>query len=391
MKPYFDKKNITILCKVVDNFGDIGFVYRLSRALTEIDETLTLRLVVSDLHSFSAIAPEVDASKDKQFCYGWQIFDWNAAGTCTKAFSENPPAIILECFQCGRPDWLETLLFDGAEKEDCQHETDAGIVQIMNIDYLTAEEYADDFHLLKSGTRNARIKKINFMPGFTPKTGGLVLDRDFMKSRKEALHSARRTGNDFSVVIFSYERDFSPVVKALSDFQKQSGKNVRALVAAGKSAAPFFYAWEQAGKPFEAEALPFMPQQEWDALLCRTDFNFVRGEDSLSRACLSGVPFVWQAYIQDEDYHLVKLSALNERLKPYIAKSLADARGAEISAIYDTYTHNYNVGKDCADDLLALLLHAEQLKDGFERFAETLEANGNLAAHLLDWIRQLDF
>ncbi|MDE6349393.1 MAG: elongation factor P maturation arginine rhamnosyltransferase EarP, partial [Treponemataceae bacterium] len=44
-----DTKNITILCKVVDNFGDIGFVYRLARALTERDGQLRLRLIVSDL------------------------------------------------------------------------------------------------------------------------------------------------------------------------------------------------------------------------------------------------------------------------------------------------------------------------------------------------------
>ena len=43
-----DKKNITILCKVVDNFGDIGFVYRLARALSEEDDSLKLRLIVSD-------------------------------------------------------------------------------------------------------------------------------------------------------------------------------------------------------------------------------------------------------------------------------------------------------------------------------------------------------
>ena len=76
----------------------------------------------------------------------------------------------MECFQCGRPEWLEELLFSQQFNLN---------VQIVNVEYLTAESWADDFHLLKSGTRSAKIKKINFMPGFTKKTGGLILVKKF--------------------------------------------------------------------------------------------------------------------------------------------------------------------------------------------------------------------
>ena len=219
------------------------------------------------------------------------------------------------------------------------------------------------------------------MPGFTNKTGGLILDNAFMTARNHAQAEAvaHKTSQDFSVIFFSYERDCMPVVQALAEFQAQSGRLVRVSVAAGKSYAPFMQAWEKAGKPFATETLSFLPQEQWDALLCRSDFNFVRGEDSLSRACLAGVPFVWQAYIQDEDYHLVKLAALNERLKTYLNKDAFCA--------YDEYTRAYNVGKDSADGLLTLLQHISALKDGFSRFSDDTVANGNLAAHLLEWIR----
>ena len=74
---YFTKKNqhfqrlaqvsinytsdITILCRVVDNFGDVGFAYRLARALKNLQknhfkEKTNLRLVIDDLHSFSLLA-----------------------------------------------------------------------------------------------------------------------------------------------------------------------------------------------------------------------------------------------------------------------------------------------------------------------------------------------
>ena len=46
----------------------------------------------------------------------------------------------------------------------------------------------------------------------------------------------------------------------------------------------------------------------------KMNFLFIRGEDSLSRAVLCGVPFVWHAYIQDENYHLVKVNALLDLL-----------------------------------------------------------------------------
>lgn len=373
-----DTKNITILCKVVDNFGDIGFVYRLSRALTERDGRLRLRLIVSDLPSFAAIAPLVAPDKSEQTGYGWQIFDWNAADACTRSFTRQPPAIILECFQCGRPDWLESLLFDktadGAKNDD--------FVQIVNIDYLTAESYADDFHLLKSGTRSARVKKINVMPGFTAKTGGLILDNAFMRS-KNATHTratddAPRT---MTAVFFSYERDCAPLVQALAQFQAQSNRSVRVLVAAGKSRAPFLSAWERAGKPFAAEPLPFLPQEDWDALLCAADWNFVRGEDSLSRACLAGVPFVWQPYPQDEDYHIVKLAALNERLRPFFSP--------DAFAAYDAYTRDYALGKDSAASLLRVLSFLPHLRQYFAAFADYLIANGDLADHLLGWLDTL--
>lgn len=377
-----DTKNITILCKVVDNFGDIGFVYRLARALSERDEQLRLRLIVSDLPSFAAIAPLVAPDKSEQTCYGWQIFDWNAADVCTRSFTHCPPAVILECFQCGRPDWLESLLFD-TEADD---EKNGGFVQILNIDYLTAEAYAEDFHLLKSGTRSARVKKSNVMPGFTAKTGGLILDNAFMQSKKNAMRirAARATGDAsraITAVFFSYERDCAPLVQALAQYQAQTDVPIRVLVAAGKSRAPFLSAWERAGKPFAAEPLPFLPQEEWDALLCAADWNFVRGEDSLSRACLAGIPFVWQPYPQDDDYHLVKLAALNERLRPFF--------DPDAFAAYDAYTRDYAIGKDTADSFLRVLSFLPQVRQYFAAFADNLIANGNLAEHLLDWLGTL--
>ena len=56
--------DIDILCRVVDNFGDIGVVYRLARALSELPDPPRLRLVVDGLASFAALDPAIDPSAE---------------------------------------------------------------------------------------------------------------------------------------------------------------------------------------------------------------------------------------------------------------------------------------------------------------------------------------
>ena len=195
--------DLTILCKVVDNFGDIGFVYRLAKNLVQLNPQREIRIAVDNLAAFYKIESRVDPalaeqvlevacadslqaqegadkagnegkpktaaeikSESKPKTRGrLRIFDATNAAVCAREWTKKPARVILECFQCGRPDWLEALLFDGVTR-----------ALIINIDYLTAEDYAEEFHRLKSGTRSPLVRKVNFMPGFTAKTGGLILD-----------------------------------------------------------------------------------------------------------------------------------------------------------------------------------------------------------------------
>ena len=66
--------------------------------------------------------------------------------------------------------------------------------------------------------------------------------------------------------------------------------------------------WNAAGK-LRLQWLPLLSQREYDQLLWACDLNFVRGEDSLVRGLLAGVPCVWQLYPQDDDAHHAKLEA----------------------------------------------------------------------------------
>lgn len=387
-----DKNNILILCKVVDNFGDIGVVYRLARALSDLRPDLNLTLVVSNLESFHKMASQIDPQKKIQdFRYKnstWKILDWhldnaecrmlNAECRMQNAECALNFSIILECFQCGRPDWLESLLFS----EDFDRP-----VQILQIDYLTAEDYAEEFHLLKSGTRKTNIKKRFFMPGFTEKTGGLIIN-DVCKMQNSKAETT--TCDIFKIFFFAYEDDCVAVVKGISDFQSRMRESkpdfsVLVYLAEGKSSAPFEKAWKDFNSPFEIEKIPFLQQEEFDSFILTMDFLFVRGEDSLARACLSALPFVWQAYKQDENYQLVKVNALLDQMKNYFSKE-------EFQAIQDFWQSYNDYEKESqAAPLTELLLSSAtgKNKGGFQNFAKKLHENGNLAAHLLEFIDSL--
>ena len=103
---------ITVLCKVVDNFGDIGVAWRMCRRLSKIQSKYKICLVVDDLVSFSKINPSVDTTKSVQTVEDVEVFLWNDNELCFSEFSKNDGErleIILECFQCGRPEWMEQI------------------------------------------------------------------------------------------------------------------------------------------------------------------------------------------------------------------------------------------------------------------------------------------
>lgn len=388
---------ITVLCKVVDNFGDIGVVFRLCRALSELKKNLEIRLVVSNLDSFAKISKGIDSTKTFQEFRGWKVFDWNDNALCKKEFSKNPPEFILECFQCGRPEWLEELLFSPQFNLN---------VQIVNVEYLTAESWADDFHLLKSGTRSAKIKKINFMPGFTKKTGGLILDKNFMcclSEKKFALNLVKQNldkkilsedfSDSFKILIFSYPKNFDFLASAIKEFSFL--KKIIVFVASGAGADSAKISL----KKFKVDfiCLPFMQQEVWDAFLSLMDFSFVRGEDSFSRCCLFGNPFIWNIYPQEEEFHIVKLNAFLQKIKiPQIEKfSFLYNRNFKASCCPESLeileekklpSELEKINSEMKTEILSLLKNYENLKPEFKKFSNEILKNGNLAENLLNFL-----
>ena len=392
---------LDILCKVVDNYGDIGVVYRLARALSELDPTLELRLVVDDLHAFSLLEPLVRPGLAAQTVRGWTLLDWAGPGggdngAFAAAYGQAGPRIVLECFACGRPDWLEAMLFDDSR-------TDSST--IVNLEYLSAEPYADEFHRMPSLTRSQFVHKHIFMPGFTPKTGGLILDSGFMRSRARYADPAEVAGHRaslldtlglrldadagacvpeerFWILVFGYERNYGRIVEDIAKFGES--RRVMVLVANGKSGPCFMHAWERAGRPFPTMRLPFLPQETWDEVLTACDFNIVRGEDSMARAALSGRPFLWHAYPQAGAHQLVKVQALLDRMRPAFHQD--DFTGIESSflAFNDRLADGVEVA---GTENISRLLEADaRMRQGFSTFSDALIANGDLASALMTFL-----
>lgn len=401
-------KRITLLCHVIDNYGDIGFVYRLARSFRELYGEYELTLVVSNLESFSRLCPEVKPELAVQKVNGWNVLDWNGQKEVSDFLRKSFPDVVLQCFQCGRPEWFDHLLFDEDEKK----------CLVVNVEYLTAEEWADDFHLLKSGTRSASVKKINFMPGFTEKTGGLVLDKDFMKSLSDRFCALEKIKPYFSpeefsvfdedvfkVLVFNYQRDFSMEVQAFKAFAESTGRCLCFFAAPGLSCASITAAVSKFMNGARIIQLPYLPQVSWDALVTLMDFNIIRGEDSFSRACLSGVPFMWDIYPQEEEFHLVKLEAFLSRLEPFFSsrelfKKLRDysivynyhpssITGKEAQSVLDSLSVlSSSGGEERISVFTELLENYDEMKTAFEGFSRKLVSNGNLTEKLFKVIEK---
>lgn len=384
---------ITVLCKVVDNFGDIGVAWRLCRRLAKIQSKYKICLVVDDIDAFSKIESGVTASAAKQSIVieDIEIYPWNNNELCHEVFSRNDGerlSVILELFQCGRPDWMETILFE----EKLQR-----TVQIIMIDYLTAEKYAEDFHCLQSLTRSAKVKKVNFMPGFTEKTGGLVID--------DAWAELPEWNSDGPVLVFTYESDWSEMAEALYDYCKGSCRKV--FVAQGRGKESFIHALNKVFSTSSTtivEELPYLNQTEWDELMKKCSALVIRGEESMSRACLSGIPFIWHAYPQSDEYQLVKVRALLERMKTHFREEdfeIIEKAWIEINSPDEwiaTPSARNDGGAEPASSLRIerqsnlysdFFAAVPRLVTGFQDFACSLRKNGDLANNLMTYIEKL--
>lgn len=385
---------IDLLCKVVDNYGDIGFVYRLAKGLRERLPESEIRIIIDKLPAFKMLAPGIDPGRAVQRLSSFLVVDWNHPW---EGFRKQTPRIVLECFASGRPPFFEDILFDPARKDRRL---------ILNIEHLSAEPWVDELHLMQSATRDALVEKKIFMPGFTPGSGGLIMDSRFLADLEKwetafcqgdvAVQAARarildtagiedtNTLGAFWFTAFSYERDYTGIFKELTAFS--AIRPLRFFAAAGPSQDAARLAWLESGKPFPFIALPFLEQEQWDEFLMASNFSIVRGEESLARAALIGRPFIWHAYLQENAHHLVKVKAFASLL----AATLPPEPGEKLGKTFVDFNTRVQDRKDLAVSgrMADMLENYEIYKNSFRVFAKNLAGLGDLCARLVTFLQE---
>ena len=311
-----------IFCKVIDNYGDIGVCWRLCKQLAARGETV--RLITDDASALEWMTPIRPRLVE--------IITWDQSEKI-----ERPADLVIESFGCELPDFYIAKM--------ARQATLGKASRWVNLEYLTAERYAEECHLLPSPVMQGTGKgltKIFFYPGFTNKTGGLLREPN-LHERRAAFNKTswlkaqgiewRREHDERIVSLFCYEP--SALSALLAELQS-SDQSTLLLVTAGRASQAVqavqadIASQAPSDRALRIQYLPYLTQDDYDHLLWASDFNFVRGEDSLVRAIWSGKPFVWQIYPQDDDAHHVKLEAF---LDAYLEDADAGA-GTQIRAAH---------------------------------------------------------
>ena len=126
--------------------------------------------------------------------------------------------------------------------------------------------------------------------------------------------------------------------------------------------------------------LPFVDQETFDEILWASDIAFIRGEDSAARAMLSGVPFVWHIYHQDDDAHMIKLAAMTEKMRTV-------ASDTPLFQTWEQFQAGYNEGVIDQNALHQLLDHLEQWLLWSHWWQNHLHENGPMSQKFADFLK----
>ena len=285
-----------IFCTVIDNHGDLGVCWRLTRQL--LAQGQSVRLWVDDASALTWMAPDAHAQPHLQ------VLPWVDASQSVVLKSLKPADVWVEAFGCTLP---EAFVAHGVATHPQQPAW-------INLEYLSGEDWVPRMHNMPSPVMSGPAKgwtKRFFYPGFTADTGGLLRETDLLERQQRFDRAAWRQKHapdlapgGLLISLFCYEPAALPQLLA-----QLVGTPYHLLVTPGRPLAAVQQAL--AGMPVHPNwsALPYTTQNGFDEMLWACDLNFVRGEDSLVRALWAGQAFIWHIYPQDDNAHHAKLEA----------------------------------------------------------------------------------
>ena len=342
--------SIDIFCQVIDNYGDVGVTYRLAREFKRVYPNKKLRFVINQIEELNLIRKseniEVILYKD-----------------ISKI--ENSADLIIESFGCEIPkEYMDKALKNSK--------------LIINLEYFSAEKWVDDFHLQESFL-GGNLKKYFFIPGLSEKSGGILLDNEFLERKKKVEANKEYYLEKFEIKekydlvgsIFSYEKNFDSLIEEL----KKLDKKIILLILSEKTQKNFIKYFDNGNNydKIKFVKLPFFTYDKYEELLALCDFNLVRGEDSFVRALLLGKPFLWHIYPQDENTHIKKLESFLEK---YCSNN---------KELKQTFI-NYNINKD---DFSYFFKNFKEIEKYNKNYANYFIKNCNLMEKLINFIENI--
>lgn len=354
--------SIDIFCEIIDNFGDIGVVYRISKELKKIFQNVRIRIVLNRIEEFKAINKKVKDT-DYQEIDGLICVTEKYVKDNIKTFGVSD--VFIEAFGCNVP---EEYVKQAKENSKLW----------INLEYLSGEKWIEDFHLCQSLIDSKILKKIFFMPGFSEKSGGVIIDSGFLERMKYGKENRDEVfkkyfkdldlKDKFIGTVFSYEKNFENLLETLKNYEKET-----VLLLMGEKTQKSFSEilkknlTEDYGNivkygKITMVYLDFFSQEEYEEIISASDFNFTRGEDSFVRGIVLGKPFMWHIYLQEEKAHMDKIKAFTERFKESIKVSEEERK---IMESYCNLLEDYN-----DRDKNSLEKGKEDFKIFFEKFQE---------------------
>ena len=276
-----------VFCRVVDNFGDAAVAWRLARILAR-EHGYAVRLLID--------RPEVLARLLQR--NGSAPMPWLVDEVVIESLDQShasAAALLIEAFGCGLPEgWIAA------------RPANALPAVLINVEYLSAEQWPDGVHRLSSPARADLPQRHFFFPGFSENTGGLLRENHVAARRTAWLKDAsvarglwQRLGlpsqqpDMLRVSMFCYEHGFGA-----HWFERLVGQGcvpLHLILAEGVMSQQVldFCGASVAGSTrqmgdLRVSVVPFLPQDEFDQLLTLCHGNIVRGEDSFVRAQLAG-------------------------------------------------------------------------------------------------------
>lgn len=377
-----------LFCTVIDNYGDLGVCWRLARQLATEHHT-AVTLWVDDLVSFAHLAPALDSARDEQMLDDIRVRRWQTGSDLGLA-GHDPADIIIEGFACRLPDsYLAAMAACSTSP------------LWLNLEYLSAEDWVEGCHAMPSIHPRTGLTQHFFFPGFTPSTGGLMREEgltttlDALATNStastafwqrigvpEAATAARRLS------LFSYE---NPAIASLLDALVCDTMPSLLLVFAGRALSGVSTWLGQAlaiGDTAQRGALsirvlPLLNHADYDGVLALCDLNLVRGEDSFVRAQWAGAPMLWHIYPQDEDAHLIKLTAWQQRVETVAAAANTPMPTSWSQALQTWNGHITSASTQRPPDWPQLIADIPSIRAAMQSWRQHLLAQPDLATQLM--------